>query len=162
VGAFTLFARRCYLTVDLETSMSQNGFVFIAYSEPQNMTNIKSLITLKCYHRAAVKKDHNTTHVVVYRFVLQTSENPPLCSSTLYYRRVGTGQGKRRLKREAGRRKGREEGRYRSDIGVEGLTGSNDMRGVKWNRGRGKKEQVKTKKCQEHGGPRIKSSLFGI
>jgi hypothetical protein len=42
------------------------------------------------------------------------------------------------MKREAGIRKVREERRYRSDIGVEGLTGSNDMRGVRWNREREK------------------------
>jgi hypothetical protein len=69
-------------------------FVFMSLPEPQNKTKTKY-------------RPRQTP------CLMQPLQNPPLCSITVYYTRMG--RGKRIMKREAGIRKVREERLYRSD-----------------------------------------------
>jgi hypothetical protein len=116
VGAFTLFARRCNQTVD--PVRHKTNFVFMSIPlAPEHDKKHKIFDYFHFfYHRAVVKQDHYTTHVIVlfqHSFVMQPSQNSPLHCSTVYY--TWMGRKKRRLKREGGRRKVGEERRNRRD-----------------------------------------------
>ncbi len=78
----------CYITVDFSTAASQNvfGTYKLSLQKKNNIKKIRKNIIFLCfffYPGAFVKLNHYVTHN--YVLWLQPSQNPPLCSSTMFF-----------------------------------------------------------------------------